>query len=313
MLVKRYSMYLSKPKKPTVINSLHPLTVCIFLGTLTILSASFTHPLYLGLMFLAVVTYISMAGALKEWKYYLFFGLFMVILIILVNALFSRAGTTIILRGPNVPVFGKLDISIEALSYGFNMAIKILLIISIFCLYSNIQDPDKTLSFLSRFAPKTAITVIMSVFMLPRLKRDIININQVMYVRGAKIKKDSFINTIRARYPILKILLLSSMEGSWDLGEALQARAFDSGKRTFYSTDKWQGRDSIVSAISISLLVYFIVCIIFKNGLYSFYPKMDSLIEGKDIFLLICLAALLFLVPLYNWGWKNWRYLRLRT
>ncbi len=288
--------------KKSLIHNLHPFSALFYIALLFIVSLTYTHPLYLLSLFLLVVMGILVAGAGEQWQKYISFGIFMFLLIVVVNALVSPYGTTVIFK----------NITLEAVLYGVNMAAKIILAISIFCLYGAIVDSDKLLALFSRIAPKSAVTAIMTTLILPKIRNDLERIAMVMSARGAQLHSRNLFTRIRMQYPLWKILLLSSLEGSWKTAEAMYSKAFGTGKRTYYAPNKWLLRDSILVCCCILALLIFILSLAKGKGFYNFYPELMPFEFKKNFFfafvLFLCFGGLLFL----DWGWRYWKFLRQR-
>lgn len=297
----------------SLLKNLHPITIISYCAILAAFSMIYTNPLYLFMLFLITLVNIFLVRSFKELKFYLLISLPIALLIIVINPLISNYGSTIIWRGPIIPVFGRITISFESLMFSLTMALKLILIISIFCLYNAMMDQDKALSFFSRFAPKSAVTIIMSALMVPKMKRDLIRISSVMYTRGARFDDKSIVSRIRSRYPILKILLLSSLEGSWDVAEAMHARGFASGKRAFYQAENIKVKDLVVIAGVVFSFLGFIFGLGQKKGIFSFYPTCNGLFDSHDVRFMCWIFSGILILPVFNIIWQRWKFLRLRT
>lgn len=305
-------MFPLRKTNKTFIESLHPITLILYFVILGLVAMTYTHPIYLGSLFLIVAINMISIGALKKWKGYLAFSLLMTFFIVVINILVSRNGNTILLEGIRIPVFGELIITKEAIFYGLNMGLKIALIVSIFCLYDSMMNPDKALSFFSRFIPKSALLVILTSLMIPQMKRSLENITIAMEMRGADFRNRNLLKNIKSRYPLLKILLLSSLEGSWDTAEALYARGFSSTKRSYYSKEEWRIKDSIiVTAIGFSFLG-FTATLFYKKGFFEFYPTLQKFLQYNDLTFIVWIFSGFAILPILNFLLEKWNYLRLK-
>ncbi|MDP8249132.1 MAG: energy-coupling factor transporter transmembrane component T [Candidatus Tritonobacter lacicola] len=279
---------------------LHPVTVLVYTGAAGIAALVLTNPVYLvGLAAVLVITLIRLrAGSLL--REYLLFLLPVLIMIVLFNGIFSGEGTTVLFRLPRLPLVGSRAVTLEAVLYGMNMAVKMALILTVFCLYNTLQDMDAAFSFFSGFAFRSLFTVVVSTLMVPRMRRDLERIGAAMRKRGVSFSSGSIISRIRASYPIVKVLLLSSLEGSWESAESMHCRAFGSGRRTVYRRAGMKGWDWIVIAASIISLSGFAVAAGAGRGFMEFYPAVGRLFECRDTvflawilsgFVVVCLCA----------------------
>lgn len=297
--------------KGLFLQSLHPVAALSYAGVLMVLALLFTNPLYLLGLLLVVVLAISAARGLAVWEIYLRLSLGMMLLVIIINPLVVHAGETIIWWGPRLPVFGRLTVSLEAICYGAAMSVRLLAIISIFCLYNLIVHPDKVLSLLARFASRSALVLSLATRMFPAMIRQMENIQEVQVVRGV----DFHAGTLKERLPqcaaLMNILLLSSLEDSLEIAEAMQARAFGSGRRSCYRRDTWRPRDSLCLGGSLLALATAVYGQAKGFSTFSFYPQLDYLIKGPVTLIIFIIIILSLSVPVVlSWGWQRCPYFK---
>jgi len=297
-------------EKGLFLQSLHPLAALAYLGTLLVLALVFTNPLYLLGILLVVVLAIRASDGLEAWESYLKIALFMMVMIMLINPLVSPAGSTIIWQGPRIPVFGRPTVSLEAICYGAAMGVRLLSIISIFCLYNLVVHPDKALNLFSRFAGKSVLVISLATRMFPAMVRELENIRGVQWLRGVDFSKGSAREKVRKYSSLVNILLLSSLEGSLETAESMQARAFGSGPRTCFSRNRWRSRDTLFLSGSACALGAGLWGLFNGFGSFTFYPRLDYLISGPGTVALLLIVLFSLSVPvLIGWGCERWPYL----
>jgi energy-coupling factor transport system permease protein len=224
--------------------------------------------------------------------------------------LVTNAGATILWQGPRLPVFGKIAISLEAVFYGAVMSLRLLDVISVFCLYNIMVHPDKVLNMLERFAFKSALVLSLATRMFPAMIRHLENIKEIQLVRGVDFAKGTFKQKLDKYVNLIYILLLSSLEDSMEIAEAMQARAFGSGRRTCFVRDAFKPEDFICTAAGIAALFAGIYGAIKGYGTMSFYPYLGPVISRGDISLLAFLLGMLSIPALLSWGWRHCRYFK---
>lgn len=298
-------------EKGLFLQSFHPAAALVYLSVLLALSLLYENPLYLLVLLFFLALLIKSVDGMEAWEGFLKAGVFLMLIVMIVNALVIRAGATIIWHGPEAPYLGKLDISMEAMYYGIASSIRLLIIISIFCLYNLMISPDKVLNLFSRAVGKSVLIVALSTRMFPVMVRDLKRIKEVQQFRGVDFDEGSLRERVKKYSCLYSVLLLSSLEGAMEIAESMQARAFGSGKRSIYSRNMLRPRD--IFCIGSGLLALFVAVWGWQYGCgqYTFYPEADLLI--KDRTTLIALAFVLFYlsVPLIlNEGWKNCRFLK---
>ncbi|NLO21895.1 MAG: energy-coupling factor transporter transmembrane protein EcfT [Syntrophomonadaceae bacterium] len=291
--------------KDNLIYKLHPLTSIIFVGVVFVLALIFSHPAYLLGLLISVWVVLGAAGNLKEGQSYIKFSLIMVLMIVLINVLFARAGTTIIYRGVDIPLIGALEISLEAIAYGLGMSLRLLVIISVFCLYTYTVNPDKALHLGGRLGGKSVLAITLSLRLFPLMIKDFQRISEIQRCRGVKLSTGSLWQRAKKTLPIISIILLSSLERSLQLAESMQARGYGSGPRSTYDRDLWRPRDYLIIALSIMALFLGICSAIKGWSAYRYYPILEE-ISGLDWILASFIAMILLLPAILNWGGKKW-------
>ncbi|MFZ5652129.1 MAG: energy-coupling factor transporter transmembrane component T [Bacillota bacterium] len=298
-------------EKGLFLQSLHPLAVLAYLGTLLVLSLAFTNPLYLLGILLVVALAIWAADGLDAWEGYLKIALFMTVMIMIINPLVVHAGQTVIWQGPRVPVFGRLTISLEAICYGAAMGVRLLDIISVFCLYNLIVHPDKALNLFSRFAGRSVLIISLATRMFPAMVRDLENIRGVQQMRGVDFNRGTLKEKVRKYSVLVNILLLSSLEDSLEIAESMQARAFGSGPRTCYARNLWRPRDVLCLSGSVGAMGVGIWGLLHGFGDYNYYPQLDYLISGPGTVAVLLIVLFSLSIPvLIGWGCGRWHYLK---
>ncbi|MDN5331086.1 MAG: energy-coupling factor transport system permease protein [Tepidanaerobacteraceae bacterium] len=298
-------------EKGLFLQSLHPLSALTYIAVLLVLALVFNHPLYLLGLLAVTVTAIKALDGIDAWKTFLRVSLGAAFVIVIVNAITVRAGETIIWHGPYIPVFGRLNVSLEAVCYGADMGLRLLDIMSIFCLYNFMIHPDRILDLLSRFSFKSALVLSLAARMFPTMVSRLDSIKEVQAARGVDFNAGTLKEKMGKYVVLMKILLLTSMEDSMETAEAMYARAFGSGKRSHYVRDAWRPRDSV--CLTASLLAMGVAMYGWTKGLgtFSFYPRLAYLIDGlTGIVLLFAVIFLLSFPLILSWGWHNCPFIK---
>jgi len=298
-------------EKGLFLQNLHPLAAMVFLGTLLVLALAFTNPLYLAGILLVIALTVWGADGLAVWENYLKIGLAMMLLVMIINPLVVHAGKTIIWHGPDIPFLGRPTVSLEAIYYGIAMSVRLLDIISVFCLYNLIIHPDKALNLLSRLAQKSALVISLATRLFPAMARNIENIKDVQRMRGVDFNRGTLKTKLRKYFSLINILLLSSLEDALEIAESMQARAFGSGPRSCYSRDLWRPRDALSLAGSALALLAGVWGLTHGHGGYTFYPQLGYLIDGAGTVAVLVAVLLSLSIPvILNWGWRHCLFLK---
>jgi len=298
-------------EKGLFLQSMHSVAALAYIAVLFVLTLVFSHPFYLVGLLLVTALAIWAADGLEAWESYLKVSLGMIILIIIINPIIVHAGKTVLWHGPRIPVIGRLTITLEAICYGAAMSVRLLAVISVFCLYNLIVHPDKTLQVFSRFAHKSTLIISLATRMFPAMVRDLNSIRDVQRMRGVDFASGNLKEKIKKYSSLLNILLLSSLEGSLQTAEAMQARAFGSGPRSCYRRELFRPRDLLCLSGCGLALTSGLYGLFRGFGRYQYYPQLGYLIDGSMNMLVLAVVLMGLLVPVaLSWGWKHCRYLK---
>ncbi len=297
-------------EKDNLIHKLHPLTTVVFVIVVFLLALVFSHPVYLLGLLLVIGTVIVAAGHYGEWKSYLKFSLVMIAIIIIVNGLFVHAGQTIIFTGPQIGSLGKVKVSLEALAFGAGMGIRLLVIISAFCLYTYAVHPDKVMKLFGR-GSKSVLIMTLSTRLFPLMVKDYYRIIEVQRCRGVKFDQGRWWQRARNMLPIVSILLVSSLERALQLAESMHARGYGSGPRSSYSRELWRPRDYLILTAVALGLVMGIWAALQGWSSYSYYPRLPA-IHTADVEKTGLIVLMLMVPAVLNWGWGKWPLLKSR-
>ena len=303
-------MYSYRDKK-LFLQSFHPLTMMAYALVLVYLALASNHPVLLLSLYVVLLVHILLVDAWAAYKTFALFLLFMTVLIILINPLFSRSGSTVLFSLPAVPVLGQIPVSLEAILYGVDMSLRLLVVMTVFFLYNQSVNPDRAFVLLARLAPGSAMLVTLATRLIPYLAVRFREIKEVQQTRGVDFDRPGLKHKISSYYPLLKVLLLNSLENSLNLAEAIQSRGYGSGPRSYYSGVRVQLRDVLVLVSSLAALALGVAMLTLGWGRYEFYPELSPLYTGpQQVCAFACLVLATALPALLNWGWKSWPYLR---
>ncbi len=280
-----------------------------YIAALVFLSLFFSHPLYLLALFFALNLVILSAGIVRQWLTYLKFSLTLIFLIILVNALFVRAGATVLLYGVSVPLIGNIRITLEALCYGAGMGLRLLVMLGSFCLLTYAVHPDLILKTLGGGWSKIMLALGISLRLFPLITDDFVRITEAQRCRGVDFKVRNLRQRLEKYVPVLHTVLLSSLERSFQLAESLHSRGYGTTKRTNCREVLWRPRDYLVIVTVLLGSAYGMALVLTGRNGYGYYPKLQPFKE-QEIIIAVCLALFFCFPALLDWGWEKWRFLR---
>jgi len=297
--------------KDVMMQSLHPLVAILYMAVVFTLALLFNHPLYILGVMVTLILAVVCAESVDKWEIYLTIGLWMAVLIMVINPLFSHEGRTVLFYGPVLPLLGPIKVTLEAVCYGAVLGVRILAVLTVFALYNAVVHPDKTTNLFARFAYKSALVISLSTRMVPSVGRDLVSASEVQQMRGIDFNAGNMKERMRKYSWLLNVLVLSSLEGALQIAEAMQARGFGSGKRSIYRREQVRPRDYICGGASLVTLGLAVYAKIKGYSDYLYYPQLGKLVANKGVALWLLLILFGLLVPVITgWGWKHWHYLR---
>lgn len=304
---------LAYERRGAFLQSVHTMVNLAYIAVLFILIMISDHPLFLIGIFLITMLALAEAGALKKGESLLQFGIWATLLIMIINPLVIHAGETILWYGPDLPVLGRMEISMEAVCYGAVMGIRLMGLMMAFCLYNEIVDPDRVLGHMSRFAYKSGLMVSLATRMFPAVIGDLAATRQVQQLRGVDFGSGNLRERVRKYARVFRVVLVSTLEGSFQTAEAMQARAFGVGRRSCYSRELWRPRDLLCLAANALVLVMAVYAKIGGYCDFSYYPGLGRLVASPGVMAWLAMILLGLSLPVAtSWGWKRSPFLRSR-
>jgi energy-coupling factor transport system permease protein len=154
---------------------LHAARASVGLGYCTALAVAAVvvdHPLVLGAVTLAAILAGVFAGVGRDIARAACFAVPFAFVVALINPLVSQQGVTVIARLGDVPVLGRLDVTLEALAYGGVLGLRFAAVIPAAALYTAAVDPDDVLRLVRRVSFRSALTATLATRLVPVLARD---------------------------------------------------------------------------------------------------------------------------------------------
>lgn len=210
---------------------LHPRSWALWLLAGLVLLSTTRNPIYLVL----ILTWISVVGGIVHWSGLanqrspllspLRFGLFVIPITMLVNALNVPIGATVVWTlPPAIPLVGG-PITLEALVYGALNGVVLTGIYGLVVLVNQLLTVRAIVGLAPRAYHPLAVVMTIALSFAPLTVRQIQNIREAQAVRGQRMQG------LRDWLPLFLPLLLSGLERALQLAEAMTARGFASHAR----------------------------------------------------------------------------------
>jgi hypothetical protein len=176
----------------------------------------------------------------------LFIILFMSFLTVLINALFTHNGSTVLFY------LGNNRVTLEAACYGLAMALMLSGVVIWFSSFNVVMTSEKLIYIFGRFAPVLGLTLSMIFRFVPLLRTrfELIGEGQKALYAG---DEKGFIGKIRQFGKEVSILVSWSLESSIESADSMAARGYGLKGRTSYNLFKIRAADIMTLLLSMLL------------------------------------------------------------
>ncbi len=259
----------------TPYHRLHPAGKLLFAMVLVVAALVVFHPAYLLSLLAGTLVLAQLARVRREWWSFMRLFAIFALMVVVINMLVTPEGASTFWEGPEVPGFGQLSMSWEAVVYGTMMALRLLVVVSAFTVISLTVHPDEFTHLLARFAFRSGLAVSLSTRFYPAVVRDASAIVDAQRSRGLDLDSGGRISRIRRRLPVVMPLFHSSLERAVGTSEAMEARGFGSEGRTRWRRRGWRAVDRAAIALAIGVLVLTALVSVVGDGVPDYYPTID--------------------------------------
>ncbi len=193
-----------------------------YLGAFVVVAFLYRCPAVLVAAGAAVSLAGLLAGARRAVRAALRMGLVLALLVAAVNALLVDRGETVLARLGSWPIFGKVDVTLEAIVAGAVIGLLVVVTIIASCVYSACVDPDRVLRALRPIASRSALTATLVSRLVPVAAADAGRLRDAARLRGpgaAAVGKG----------PLARRLLAGSLDRAVDVAATLELRGYSLG------------------------------------------------------------------------------------
>jgi energy-coupling factor transport system permease protein len=222
--------------------SIHPGVAALYFGGILVLIMWLSHPAYLlaalVCMLLLNVLLDGGDGLKKSWRGYLFLALVVMVL----NPLFSSRGATILGYFRNRPI------TRESMLYGITFALTLVTMLLAFQAYQRVITVDKFLYLTGSVMPRTAFVIVMIMRLIPLMQRRLKEIAAVAKTLS-RLEGKNRRQRIRESMEQINTLLVWTLEESLHTATAMRASGYDSGPRSSFQPYRMECRDYWLAGI----------------------------------------------------------------
>jgi energy-coupling factor transport system permease protein len=246
------------------------------------------NPVYRGLVAIAalnvLIAWLPPGRRLKPLAFGLVFAVFFAVLI---NGLAGHGGADVIVRVPDaIPVFGG-PITVEAVLFGGAVGLGLVAALLAVAPLSLVLESHDVIDALPARLERTGIAVATSLNLVSGIGSTFQSVRDAQVMRGWRARG------IRSWREVFVPVVLTAIEDSILLAEAMEARGFGAGRRSSYSSATWRWLDSLVVLAGAGAVAVFVgVRLIGANPDWYPYPTL-YLPPIQPVLVAACLALAL--------------------
>lgn len=306
-------MFPAYRKKDNLIHRLHPASMLLLVLSLMVVALIADNPFFqLGVITATAILALA-AGVIHEWFSWWKICAVVGLATMIINPLVSREGAHVIWRGPHVPVLGGLKITAEALAFGAGMGLRLAAVIWVFALLTLAVDPDSVLGMFRGRGSRSALVSALTLRMVPTTMRDAGSLLDAQRSRGMALDEGSKWAVLKSRLPLVKKTLSTSLDRGIGLAEAMESRAYGSGRRTHYSVHRFAAGDIVTVTASALILAACVTGIAAGALSFEYYPSISTGYGAWTVFFVLAPIVIAALLAGLSWSWKRSNWLRSRT
>jgi energy-coupling factor transport system permease protein len=253
--------------RPGPLGSARPAVAAAYLAPLAVVAFTSSNPLVLVAAAAAGLLAAAASDALRAALAPLRFGLYLGLSMIVVNALVSQRGETLLLRGWELPVVGRIDVTAEAVAEGGILALRVLVALLIFAVWSACVDPDRVLRAIRPWAPRSALTASVISRLVPLAAADASRLAEAASLRGPAAAPV-------ARAAMARRLIAGSLDRSVDVAATLELRGYGLGVRPPRSRSRLTGDERRLALAGAGLALAAVVAALVGAGDFEAYPRV---------------------------------------
>jgi energy-coupling factor transport system permease protein len=252
-----------------------------------------TNPVYRALVLLvALNVLLSLRRADAAMRPLMVATAVAVVLAALLNTVLSHTGNHVVLAIPRaLPGIGG-PITVEAVVYGVDVALGIAAAVLSVAPLSRVLHPHELLDAFPAPLQRTAALTGSAINLVPAVMRNAVAISEAQRMRGGAGTR------LRDWHAVAAPVLLSALDESMQLAEAMEARGFGSGPRTRFATARMDLAAMLVVVCSLAAIVVTVVARV-SGSLPDWYPFPT--VTLPEVAVLPLAACILLTAPLVAW------------
>ena len=232
-------------RRATPLHAVRAAVGCAWFGCVGIAVLLCANPIVLGALIGLLLATGAAVGAGRELRGALRFALPVALAIMLINALVTREGLTVIWRFGNLPLVGETDVTLQATVYGAILGLRAVALILCGVLYTVTVDPDEVLRLLRPVSYRSALSATLATRLVPVLARDSRRLADAQRCRPGPAP---------SRVALLRAASSGVLDRALDVAAALEVRGYAGAQRPRRRSRAWSRQDIGFTASALAVL-----------------------------------------------------------
>ncbi len=259
-------------RRNTAVHAARPAAALLWAGALTLAVIVCPHPAALLVLCVGTPLLAWAAQVPRPVLIATAFSIPFALIWVLTNGLLVRDGLTVVARLGELPPFGQVDITAEALAQGGVLALRGMATLQIGLLVSACIDPDRLLVGVRRIAPRAGLTGAVALRLAPALADD-----GRRYADGLRCRADGGDLGGRERLLVMSATVGRAIDRADQVAAILELRGLrDAGRGAAAPRTRWSRHDLALTASA--ALTFALSVVAATTGLVRFetYPTFDA-------------------------------------
>lgn len=280
--------------------SYHPAISFIYFAVTIIFSILTLNPTLIIISFSGAAFYLCMLEGIGESFASLGFYIPLLLLITILNPVFSHNGETVLF------FLNDRRVTLESILYALAAGGSLIAVIYWFKSFGEVVTSDKFIYIFGRIIPKLSLLLSMAIRFVPLLKRKAKEIRAAQKTLGL-YSTHSLSDKLSGSMAVFSTLITWALESSIDTAASMKARGYSLPRRTSFSLFKFDSRDGLFAGIM--LIITVIMSVLFVGGKYAFsyYPYISYPVQNPLMYIPVAILSFLpFLIEIKEE--LKWKY-----
>lgn len=238
---------------------------CLFIVLFT------TNPAYKLLVLAGALSALAVGAGFKRIKRLMIGVASVAAFAMLLNFISAHLGSTVLFELPDsIPAIGG-PYTLEALVFGVSNGLTVAAAILAAAPFSLLLQPHEVMDALPSALSRTGTAIAASLNLVPSIGSSFVEVNEAQRMRGWRPRGP------RSWAEVVIPVVLTSVEGSIQLAESMEARGFGSGPRTTFESPALSQKDwMLIAASAAAVLLFLTATIIGLSPEWHRYPTLTA-------------------------------------